>query len=35
MAGIGAGIIVFIAMQVLGSLEYDKEYLEKRLKEKK
>ncbi len=34
MAGIWAGIIVFIAMQVLGSLEYDKEYLEKRLKER-
>jgi len=33
--GIAIGIIVFFVFQVLGSLEYDKEYLEKRLKEKR
>lgn len=32
MIGIAAGLITFIFFQVLGSLEYDKEYLEKRLK---
>ncbi|MBI5327963.1 MAG: hypothetical protein HZB80_06710 [Deltaproteobacteria bacterium] len=35
LAGIAAGLITFIALQTMGSLEYDKEYLEKRLQEKK
>lgn len=30
--GVGTGIFVFLGLQILGSLEYDKEYLEKRLK---
>lgn len=30
--GMATGIIVFIIMQTIGSLEYDKEYLERRLK---
>lgn len=30
--GLGTGILVFLSLQILGSLEYDKEYLEKRLK---
>jgi hypothetical protein len=34
IAGIIAGIIVFLFLQTLGSLEYDKEYLERRLREK-
>ncbi|OGP11690.1 MAG: hypothetical protein A2Z89_01720 [Deltaproteobacteria bacterium GWA2_43_19] len=32
MIGVGTGILVFLGLQILGSLEYDKEYLEKRLK---
>ncbi|MBI5048577.1 MAG: hypothetical protein HZB54_06495 [Deltaproteobacteria bacterium] len=32
LIGLGAGIVTFLIFQVLGSLEYDKEYLEKRLK---
>lgn len=34
LIGSVVGIIVFLVFQILGSLEYDKEYLEKRLKEK-
>ena len=35
LIGSAVGIIVFLVFQILGSLEYDKEYLEKRLKEKR
>ncbi len=35
LIGMAAGIMVFIALETIGSLEYDKEYLEKRLKDKK